>query len=95
VFLTSAIDAYKQQCVVTVDIPGAFMHADMDEVVHVKLGGVMAELLVCVNPDKYGPYVTIKHGKKVMYVQLLKVLYDTLQAALLFWQNCPHSSLTA
>jgi len=68
-----------------VDIPGAFMHAEMDEVVHVKLEGVMAELLVCVNPDKYGPYMTIEHGKKVVYVQLLKALYGTLQAALLFW----------
>ncbi len=87
VFLTSVIDAYKRCCVITVDIPGAFMHAEMDEVVHVKLEGVMAELHVHVNPDKYGPYMTIKHGKKVMYVQLLKALYGTLQAALLFWQN--------
>jgi len=31
--------------------------------------------------------MTIKHGKKVIYVQLLKALYGTLQAALLFWQN--------
>ena len=87
VFLTSVIDAYERRCVVTVDIPGAFMHAEMDEVVHVKLEGVMAELLVRVNPEKYGPYMTIEHGKKVMYVQLLKALYGTLQAALLFWQN--------
>jgi len=47
----------------------------------------MAEVLVHVNPEKYGPYMTIEHGKKVMYVQLLKALYGTLQAALLFWQN--------
>jgi len=87
VFLTSVIDAYEWHCIVTVDIPCAFMHAEMDEVVHVKLEGVMAELLVHVNPDKYGPYMTIEHGKKVMYVQLLKVLYGSLQAALLFWQN--------
>jgi hypothetical protein len=33
-FLTSLIDAEEERKVVTVDIPGAFMHADMDEVVH-------------------------------------------------------------
>jgi hypothetical protein len=31
------------------------MHAYMDEIVHVRLDGVMAELLVRVDPDKYGP----------------------------------------
>jgi hypothetical protein len=30
---------------VTLDIPGAFMHADMDEIVHMQLDGPMAELL--------------------------------------------------
>ena len=30
----------------TVDIPGAFMQVDMDEVVHMKLEGKIAELMV-------------------------------------------------
>jgi len=87
VFLTLVIDAYEDCYVVTVDIPGTFMHADMDEIVYMKLEGVMAELLVRVHPEKYGPYMTVEHGRKVIYVQLLKALYGTLQAALLFWQN--------
>ena len=38
-FLTCVIDVMENRCVATCDIPGAFMHADMDEVVHVKLEG--------------------------------------------------------
>jgi len=71
--------------VATVDVPGAFMHADMDDIVHVRVIGKMAELLVKIDPEKYGPYLILEHGKYMLYVQLNKVLYGTLQAALLFW----------
>ena len=86
-FLTAAIDAKEGRKVVTVDIPGAFMHADMNEEVHMKLEGKMAELLCRVDPKKYKHYMTKEKGKPVVYVRLKKALYGTLQAALLFWQN--------
>jgi len=86
-FLTSVIDAKEGQVVVTVDIPGTFMHADVDELIFVKLEGALAELLVHVDPKKYGPYLVVENGKKVMYVELRKALYGTLQVALLFWEN--------
>eukprot|EP00980_Cylindrotheca_fusiformis_P025578 scaffold14118_cov91-Cylindrotheca_fusiformis.AAC.1 len=69
-----------------VDIPGAFMHADIDELIHVKLVGDIAELLLRVDPS-YQKYVTYEKGKKVIYTELDKALYGTLQAALLFWEN--------
>jgi hypothetical protein len=72
--------------VATVDIPGAFMHADMDETVHIKLVGKMAELLVLVDPKLYRKYVKIENGKPVLYAKLRKALYGTLKAALLFWK---------
>ena len=71
----------------TVDIPGAFMQADMDEVVHVKLKGKMVDLLVKIKPKLYRKYVLIKKGKPILYIELKKALYRTLQAALLFWQK--------
>ena len=86
-FLTAAIDAKEKRHVITVDIPGAFMHATMDEVVHMKLEGTMAELLCRVDPNKYTQYRTTERGKATIYVRLKKALYGTLQAALLFWQN--------
>jgi hypothetical protein len=87
-FLTALIDAHEKREVYTVDIPGVFMHSDMDELVHMKLKGAMAELLVRVNPEKYSKYVgKDRKGKDVIYVVLAKALYGTVQAALLFWKN--------
>jgi hypothetical protein len=87
VFLTAVINAQERRQVMTIDIPGAFMHVDIDELIHVRLEGPMAELLTRVDPDKYRTYVAKEHGKDVLYVELQKALYGTLQASLLFWEN--------
>jgi hypothetical protein len=39
--------------VATVDIPGAFMQADMDETVYMKITGTMVDMLVEIEPSKY------------------------------------------
>jgi len=84
--LTCIIDAEEECDVATVDLPGAFMHAGMNDVVHMRVTGKMAEILVKIDPKKYGPRVTIEQGKTILYVQLNKALYGMLQAALLFWR---------
>jgi len=84
--LTCIIDAEEEHDVATVDLPGAFIHAEMNKVVHMRVARKMAKLLVKIDPEKYGPHVTIKQGKSVLYIQLHKALYSMLQAALLFWQ---------
>jgi hypothetical protein len=71
----------------TIDIPGAFMQVEIDELVHVRLEGPMAELLTWVDPNKYRTYICKENGKQVLYVELQKALYGTLQAAILFWEN--------
>jgi hypothetical protein len=87
VMLSCVIDAMERRDVATVDIPGAFMHADMDDEVHMRLEGKMAELLVQLDPERYSPHIVIENGKKVLYVKLKKALYGTLKAALLFWRH--------
>ena len=52
-FLSSLTDAEEERKAVTVDIPGTFMHSDMDELVHMRLSRPMAELLVQLDPAKY------------------------------------------
>jgi hypothetical protein len=86
VMLSAVIDAMEERDVATVDIPGAFMQADIDEVVHVKFEGEIAEMLVKLDPKLYRKYVRDEKGKSVLYVELLKALYGTLKAALLFWK---------
>jgi hypothetical protein len=48
--LSCVINAKEQRTVVTAGIPGAFMQANMDEVIHMKLEGPLARLLLRVNP---------------------------------------------
>jgi hypothetical protein len=48
--LSATIDAIEERDVAKVDIPGVFMQADIDEVVHVIFEGEIAEMLVRMNP---------------------------------------------
>jgi Reverse transcriptase (RNA-dependent DNA polymerase) len=80
------IDALERRYVVTCDIPGAFMHADIDELIHLKLEGEIADLLIRLDPT-YKQFETMEHGKRVIYTKLNKALYGTLQASLLFWKK--------
>ena len=74
VVISAVIDAWEGHDVVKVDIPGAFMQADIDEVVHVKFEGERADMLVKLDPKLYRKYVKDKNGKTVLYVELLKAL---------------------
>jgi hypothetical protein len=87
VFLMALIDAEERPEVAVVDIPGAFMQADMDEETFVRIHGKMAELLLEIDPEMYKPCVIYEGKEKVIYVKLLKALYGTLRAARLFWEK--------
>jgi hypothetical protein len=78
--------------VATVDITGAFMQADIDEVVHVRFEGEIAEMLVRMDPNLYRKYLRDENGKAILYVELLNALCGTLRYALLFWK-LPSSKL--
>ena len=53
VVLSCVIDASEERYVATMDIPGAFIHADMDESFTMRFDGMMAELMVKVCPSIY------------------------------------------
>jgi len=72
---------------VVADIPGAFLHADMEEEVHMLLESKIVELIIKLDPMLYRKYVwQNKKEKPMLYVKLKKGLYGTLQATLLFWR---------
>jgi len=85
--LSCVIDAKERRNVITCDVPGAFKQVDVDDVVHVRLEGPLAEMLATVDPGVYTEYLATEKGKSVMYVQLQKALYGTLSASLLFWKD--------
>ena len=87
VFLTAVIDALEGREVVVLDVPRAFMQADIDELVHVRFTGETVNMLLQIDSEMYKDYVVMEKGEQVMYMELLKALYGTLHAAHLFWQK--------
>ena len=65
-FLTCIIDALEKRDVATTEIPGAFMQADMDEIVNMKIEGKMAQLMKTIDPKKYEKYTVMEKGKQVI-----------------------------
>jgi len=85
--LSCAIDAKEGRYIAVTDIPGAFLHADMDQDIHMLLEGTITELIVKLEPKLYRKYRwRNKNNKPMLYVKLRKALYGTLQAMLLFWK---------
>jgi hypothetical protein len=85
VILTATKDAFEGRDVAIVDVPGAFLTADSDEVVYMCIRGKMCELMVKTAPEIYHKYVFIENNEPVLYVKLQKTLYDCLRSALLFY----------
>jgi len=87
--ISCIIDALEKRNVATVDIPGAFMQTKQEDLVHVKLEGIMVDMLLKVAPGKYDKQVRFigSSAKPYLYVRLKRALYGQLKAALLFWKN--------
>ena len=51
--MTAVINAMENRTVAVVDIPSAFMQADMDPVVCMRIDGTRAELLMEIDYDIY------------------------------------------
>ena len=85
--LSCVMDVHEWCDIATIDIPGMFMQANMDEEVHMQLQRKMAKLIVQLDPTLYIQYTVCENGKLVLYVVQLKALYGTLHATLLFMQK--------
>ena len=85
--MSCVIDSREGRHVAVTDIPGAFLHADIKEDVHMLSEGTIAKLIIKLDPSLYRKYMwENKHRKPMLYVKLKKALYGTLQVVLLFWQ---------
>ena len=54
---TCLIDAIEGQFVATINIPGTFLQANMDNEVWIKFKNEMIEVLFDIDPERYGPCV--------------------------------------
>ena len=50
--LSCIMDALEGQGIATIDIPEAFLHDDMDDIVNMQIYGAMTELLTRVDPGQ-------------------------------------------
>jgi hypothetical protein len=75
VIITSTIEAYEGREVAVVNIPGAYLSADMDEELIMLLRGILAELMVKTAPNIYRKYITVDaRNQPMLYVKLQKAL---------------------
>ena len=83
---TFVIDAYERRVTATANVTGAYLNAKMDQFLVMKIEGDMVDFMVQSDPKKYTPHVRTEHGRKVLYVQILRALYGCIRSGLL-WYN--------
>ena len=85
------IDAIEGRDVAISDIVGAYLFAEMDEYILLRMTGESVDILCNVNKE-YEKYVTYENGRKVIYLELAKALYGCVRSALL-WYECYSKTL--
>lgn len=77
----------------TADVPNAFIQTEMPRVkdgedrIIMEITGMLVDMIVKIAPEVYGPYVVMENNQKVLYVQVMMVLYGMLIAALYWYQK--------
>jgi hypothetical protein len=80
VFITTVIDVHKGRDVACFNIPGTFLHTNVDEDITMVLKGRLADLMVQVAPNLYRKYITVdKKGIVILYVKMQKARYGLLK----------------
>ena len=92
IMLASVMDTKEDRDVATKDITNLFIQTPIyrkpgEEKIIMKIKGVLVNMLVQTDPEKYGPNVVYEKGKKVLYLDLFKAIYGMLQSALLSYIN--------
>jgi hypothetical protein len=83
VLVTSVIEAHEGRTVVTCDIDGAYLYADMPERVFIELDEIMTDIMLKIWPE-LSLYVR-PNGKVVL--RLMKALYGCVQSSKLFYEH--------
>ena len=75
--------AHKGRKIRTADVSGAFLHAEMDDFVMIKLQCQIMDILCEMKPE-YKKFVVYENGKATIYMQLMKTLCGYIKSALLW-----------
>lgn len=86
--MSCVIDAAESRFIATTDIPDAFLHADMDDFVIMKIEGKLAELMVYVDRNVYSQFITrTSSGKTILMSSLRKRCTDVCEALYCFMRG--------
>ena len=72
IFLTSTIDAFEHRDIMSVDIPNAYIQADVPIVekgqdqITMKVTSLLVDWLVEIEPETYTKYVVMERGGKTL-----------------------------
>ena len=67
--LSCAIDAKEDRYLIVANIPGTFLHSDMEDEVHMILEGTIAELIVKLKQSLYRKHIWYNRKVKlILYV---------------------------
>jgi len=83
--MVTAIEAMEHRDVATANIKGVYLHTHQKDFSIVKFIDEQVNIIYEIESD-YKKFVTHEGSKKVLYLMLLKALYSTLTASLL-WYN--------
>ena len=89
--MSCIIDAEEERDVAVIDIPNTFIKArveDENDMVFIKIRGVLVDILVEISPDFYKLHVTTdKKGVKQLIVQCQNALYGTMVARIIYYHK--------
>ena len=74
VLLTTLIDAVEDRHVIVADVTGAYLNADMNNFVLIRLVGDDVDMMCNANPT-YAEFVSYDKGRKTLFLQLKKDAY--------------------
>ena len=80
------IAAFEGRKVVSFDVPGAFLQAELphDELVLLKLRGRFVDIMCEINPE-HKPNVRYENGVKVLYMKVIRAIYGCIESALAWY----------
>ena len=85
ILLTALVDAVEDRHVVVADITGAYLNANMDDFVLIRLSGDDIDMMCNAN-SAYEKFVNNNNRRKNLFLQLKKALYVCGKSALLWYR---------
>jgi len=77
------VDAHEHRDVAVADVITAYLNANMNDYTLLKFTGDSVDIMCKMNP-KYEEYFITESGRMVLYVQVLKALYECVVCLLLY-----------